>query len=181
MAMGPLLFYLGNTTNLGKQRWTAHMVQSAFPILKMPSSARIKKNHSQKRSFTQGTTPMPSMVWVLCLKLSPEAHLMWNCEAENWGFVWWDPCYDMANSGGSSAPAFSLALTRFSLWFLSPGFKIIYINTLGRCDQRMLPSVSADMWKHCRFSSILKWNGEPKILKCWKDKMANLRGRKSNL
>lgn len=41
----------------------------------------------------------------------------------------------------------SLGSTRLSMWFVFffQGFKIIYINTLSRCDQRMLPSVSADM------------------------------------
>lgn len=69
---------------------------------------------------------------------------------------------------------FSLGSTRSHLPL---GFKIIYINTLGRCEQRMLPPVSISMWKHCRFSTISKPNGEPKTLKtkCWQGKMANLR------
>lgn len=56
----------------------------------------------------------------------------------------------MANSNLSTWPShtrfmYIVIFIRIYLLDFSLGSKIIYINTLGRCDQRMLPSVSADM------------------------------------
>lgn len=149
-----------------------------LPILTMPSSAYLRI--VTRKGILFRVSPNAKCGLATVSKASPEVHLKWNYKGKTRlcvvsSVLWHRPsnkvcALEHCHQDWLDSP-----------WFFSLGFKIIYINTLGRCDQRMLPSVSAVMCKHCRFSSILKWNGEPKILKCWKDKMANLREKKSNL